>query len=211
MCSSCSDIAVLGDQINAESQVDDNFFSDVEMPSFSDLMDICMSSPEICMVDSAFGDNDDFNVMCCDEDLSATNSVCAMDATDSHYEASGEQSQQMSDYMSSEYTCHQTMPTQNLNANHSQIDFMEIDNYDTEAFDGTLLDIMTHESNSLPTLVGTETSKKKHTLCLDLDGTWVKHLMFSVLWTCIDVGYRYAYLKLVINILCWFHRNTNPC
>ena len=172
MCSSCSDIAVLGDQINAESQVDDNFFSDVEMPSFSDLMDICMSSPEICMVDSAFGDNDDFNVMCCDEDLSATNSVCAMDAIDSHHGAPGEESQQMSDYMSFE-----TMPIQNLNSSHSQFDYMEIDNYDmeidnydTEAFVRTPLD-MTHEPNSLLALVGAETIKKKHTLCLDLDGT----------------------------------------
>lgn len=169
---SCSDLAVLGDQNNVACQVDDNFFSDFESPSFPELMDICMSTPDIYMVDRAFGDNDDFDAMCSDDDLSPTNSVCAMDAIDSHHGAPGEESQQMSDYMSFE-----TMPIQNLNSSHSQFDYMEIDNYDmeidnydTEAFVRTPLD-MTHEPNSLLALVGAETIKKKHTLCLDLDGT----------------------------------------
>ena len=58
-------------------------------------MEIYKSIPEIIMVDSVFGGNDIFNVICSDKELSAANSVCAMDATDFYHGASDEESQQI--------------------------------------------------------------------------------------------------------------------
>ncbi|KAI9115298.1 hypothetical protein K1719_013617 [Acacia pycnantha] len=180
--------AVVREQITVSPQVDDHSFSDCQTPGVFDAFDPYIN--DLCSTEiptdetSLFGNNVGYNIFSDHEfpDLiyeltegfvpfpSAEKST--MDTTDSHYEASCEEFEHMLDNTWFPYMCHQTKSSQEYEVSHCQIDSNEVDYSDPESFIKAFLDL-SDESNSLPALVSKETSKKKHTLALDLDETLV--------------------------------------
>ncbi|XP_028802602.1 CTD small phosphatase-like protein 2 [Neltuma alba] len=181
--------AVVRERINVAPQVDDNSSSDWQTPDVLDALDPYIN--DLCFTEipteriSLFGNNVNYSIFS-DHEFSGTNLMYdateafmlfpsfekTMEATDSQYGASCEESQQMSDNAWFQHMCLQTKSAQDFEVSHCPIDSNEVDYSDPESFIKTFFDL-SDESNSLPALVSKETSKKKHTLVLDLDETLV--------------------------------------
>ncbi|XP_054792413.1 uncharacterized protein LOC129298049 [Prosopis cineraria] len=181
--------AVVREQTIVAPLADDNSSFDCQTPGVLDALDpyindLCFSEIPTDRI-GLFGNNVNYNIFS-DHEFSGTNLIYdatdgfmlfpslekTMEATDSHYGASCEETQQMSDNTWFHYMCHQTKSNEEFEASRCQIDSNEVDYSDPESFIKSFFDL-SDESYSLPALVSKETSKKKHTLVLDLDETLV--------------------------------------
>ncbi|KAI4332858.1 hypothetical protein L6164_017735 [Bauhinia variegata] len=138
-----------------------------------------------------FDDNANNNIFC-DRESSGTNLIYdategfmmfpfpeeTVESTDSHYEGSSEEFQQISDYSWFHHMCQQSKPfSQELEVKPCQFDSDEVNYSDPESFIRNFAEL-SDEYDSLPALVSKETSKRKRiTLVLDLDETLVHSTM----------------------------------